>query len=140
MDYRKDLEKLAKRSVMASKFVTSDFETLDPMDDKKINPMDFSFHPSGNCGCIELGDDYMFGIRCNHLIWMEGWTEGTERFWTQEDIIAAGAAKDFENSFNTILVCGNHKGLFMQKLIVFHETSVENYLVTIKKIHLEATE
>ena len=39
MDYRKDLEKLAKRSVMASKFVTSDFETLDPMDDKKINPI-----------------------------------------------------------------------------------------------------
>ena len=24
-----------------------------------------NFHPNGKCGCVELDDDYLFGIRCN---------------------------------------------------------------------------
>ena len=39
---------------------------------------DLTFHPTGKCGCIELKDEEMFGIRCNHLMWMmEGWRKSS---------------------------------------------------------------
>ena len=34
-----------------------------------------NFHPNGECGCIELDDDYLFDIRCNHLMWATGYCE-----------------------------------------------------------------
>ena len=49
-----------------------------------------SFHPQKS-GCLELDDWYMFGIRCNHLVWVEGYSE--------EDC-----------DLGTIYLMGNHKG------------------------------
>ena len=70
----------------------------------------FSFHPNGNTGCIQVDDDYIFGIRCNHLIWMEGYCEGVEFWWEEND-----------RKWDSILICGNHKGYFRIKMIVIHD-------------------
>ena len=67
---------------------------------------DFSFHPNGKCGCITLNDESMFGIRCNHLMWAEGWIEGAE------------------NNL-AILVYGNHKGVLEIVLLTFSEKEGE---------------
>lgn len=58
-----------------------------------------TFHPNGKTGCIEMNDDYIFGIRCDHMIWVEGWCEDQEPFiteWGQE----------------CIMLLANHKGDF----------------------------
>lgn len=68
---------------------------------KRYDIGDFSFHPNGNCGCLLANDDMMFGIRCDHLIWVEGYCEESE-----------------DNDM--IIVFGNHKGTFMSYLIVFN--------------------
>lgn len=133
-----DLLKLAKCSVMANRLMSCKVEliSLETNFREKLsfNQDDFAFHPNGNCGCIRMGDDYIFGIRCDHLMWMEGNCEGTESFWNGNDHLAAESADDTDDVFCTILITANHKGIFMQKLIVFHAMTVENYLVTIKKI------
>lgn len=81
---------------------------------KKEN-IEFSFHPNGMSGCLNIDDDYRFGIRCNHLIWVEGWCEGYEEWWRKE-----------EQKFNAILLMGNHKGHFMMKLVAIHNNNNEN--------------
>lgn len=63
---------------------------------------ELSFHPNGKCGCITLNDESMFGIRCNHLMWAEGWLEGAE-------------------NNQTILVYGNHKGVLEIVLLTIAE-------------------
>ena len=73
----------------------------------------FSFHPNGNTGCIHINDDYIFDIRCNHLIWIEGECEGVEFWWKEKDFEEEGYPK-------SILICGNHKGYFKIKMIVIH--------------------
>lgn len=55
----------------------------------KPNVTDIMFHPNGNTGCILANDDYMFGIRCDHLIWIEG----------ESEVFGRG-----------YMVVGNHKG------------------------------
>lgn len=50
---------------------------------------DLMFHPNGKTGCITVDDDYIFGIRCDHLVWIEGYSE------------------IFGNGY---LAIGNHKG------------------------------
>ena len=67
---------------------------------KEVDIYDTTFHPNGECGCISLFDEYMFGIRCNHLMWAEGWIED-------------------EDQSDAILIYGNHKGEVVTKLIVF---------------------
>lgn len=64
-----------------------------------------SFHPNGKCGCIEMNDDDIFGIRCGHLIWAEGACEGIEPFLNEKD------------EKTVILVYGNHKGTLISKLL-----------------------
>ena len=59
-------------------------------------------------GCITLNDKSMFGIRCNHLMWAEGWIEGAE-------------------NNHAILVYGNHKGVLEIVLLTFSEKE-EEYL------------
>jgi hypothetical protein len=59
---------------------------------------DVTFHPNGECGCIELDDDYFLDIRCNHLIWMDGNVE--DKDWSK-----------------AVLVCGNHKWSMEARLI-----------------------
>lgn len=51
-----------------------------------------SFHPNGNVGCIKAHDEYAFGIRCDHLIWIEGEIENMR-------------------CQKAILLIGNHKGV-----------------------------
>ena len=127
-DYRaelkqiQDLIKLAKQSKMAFEFLENEVEII-PLaninEEPEFNQDDLSFHPNGKCGCITVGDDYIFGIRCSHLIWFEGNCEGFESFWKDKD---SDLTKDhFSELFHSIMICGNHKGIYMQKLIVFHK-------------------
>lgn len=73
---------------------------------------EFSFHPTGNCGCITSDDiSYSFGIRCRHLMWSEGWCEdGTDEDGYYEGEIGEPSS---------ILIYANHKGYFYMRLIVF---------------------
>lgn len=103
-DFNEDLRKLGESSPLAKQFVQ-----LNILEHCKIADIDsksleeFTFHPNGDCGCISLLDDYMFGIRCDHLMWSDGDCEGTEPF--------------LNGNKPAILVYGNHKGIFMMKLI-----------------------
>ena len=70
---------------------------------------------------METFDDYVFGIRCDHLMWAEGNCEGIEPFWSMRDReYASDDDRDFVLKYKSILVFGNHKGILMTKLIVLH--------------------
>ena len=73
------------------------------------------FHPTGKCGCLEVYDDYRFGIRCNHLMWAEGWNE----FFNVKD-------KNGYDVDNTLYIYGNHKGCFLSLVIVFDNSGDED--------------
>ena len=63
---------------------------------------EFNFHPNGKCGCIEMNDDYLFGIRCNHFMWADGYLEHRPFYQTESSE---------ENPLNDcIMIYGNHKG------------------------------
>ena len=62
---------------------------------------DNTFHPK-KCGCLEVNDDYKFGIRCNHLVWIEGYTENDD--------------------LGTIYLMGNHKGTLTLYGISLYDT------------------
>lgn len=104
-----DLEKLSAYSPLAKQIVESNLtkhckEVTLIGSDIVEGLNEFSFHPNGKCGCVELNDDYMFGIRCNHLMWCDGECEGVEPF--------------LDNPLGrAILVYGNHKGNLYMKLI-----------------------
>ena len=70
-------------------------------DDNVADPTDY-FHPI-NSGCIILDDDYLFGIRCNHLIWIDYY-----------DL----------DSLKTLLI-GNHKGATQFRVIEYTDTCDE---------------
>lgn len=108
----KDIEKLALCSEMAYKY-WRDYEIIDIEEYHKKQPDALSFHPNGLSGCMLLTDDYAFDIRCNHLMWMEGYCEGIEYFWNEND------HKNL--SYNMIILFGNHKGGLVTKLLVLHE-------------------
>lgn len=55
-----------------------------------------AFHPDGCSGCILSNDEPVFGIRCNHLIWMTG---------------------DHETDGPGVLLVGNHKGSLTMALL-----------------------
>ena len=112
----KDIEKLAMVSETARKY-GNNYDVI-PMEDYTIEQDDeLSFHPNGKCGCLSLDDGYAFGIRCNHLIWVEGHCEGIEHFWKKSD----EPDDDSDWSFNTILLIGNHKGGLRQHILAFHK-------------------
>ena len=104
LDLVYDLIMLANQSKMAFKNLLNEAEVI-PLENIENDPVyntePLSFHPNGKCGCVDMGDDYIFGIRCGHLIWFEGKCEYPD--------------------CEAIIVCGNHKGIYMQKLIVFHK-------------------
>ena len=61
------------------------------------NSEDLAFHPNGCCGCVVVLDDYIFGIRCDHLMWMLG---------------------EHESHKGTgVLLLGNHKGTLVLKFL-----------------------
>ena len=70
-----------------------------------------SFHPKGNTSCIYLDDDYFLGIRCNHLILIDGMLDG-----------------GFQPC---ILILGNHKGWNRMRLVeyqLFEEFSEDDLM------------
>ena len=97
-----DIEKLALVSEMAKKH-KDNYKVIELGDFNSFQ--DFAFHPNGNCGCILVEDDYIFGIRCDHLIWVEG---------SCEDI-------ECEDGKDVIIVFGNHKGSIRINFIVFNQ-------------------
>ena len=101
-EFLRSMNKLSESSELAKEFLgeKSYFGMIDSEGS--------DFHPNGNCGCVELDDDYLFGIRCDHLMWMEGNVEDNY-LWTKD--------LDSEDA-RAILVCGNHKGLFMSYIIL----------------------
>ena len=109
-----DIQKLAEKSEMVKKALSEKrnfnlFTLYQLQEGLLCNPHnEFSLHPNGNCGCIELDDDYMFGIRCDHLMWSECWCEGVEGFWDENNL----------DEDDIILIYGNHKGLFTIKALV----------------------
>ena len=115
-----DIKKLALCSEMA-RYHGSNYEIIDINDYRNYQIDDLSFHPNGNCGCILLNDDYAFGIRCDHLMWAEGNCEGIEYFWTENDHSIARTKESLFESYNMIIVYGNHKGGLYTKLLVLHE-------------------
>ena len=123
-DLIRDLIRLAKHSPMANKYILHEVEVINLANSDEapeFNQEDFSFHPNGKCGCVRMGDDYLFGIRCDHLIWMEGNCEGVESFWEVGDNFDSTDEDPFINGHYSILISGNHKGYFKQKLIIFHK-------------------
>ena len=58
---------------------------------------DCTFHPNGKTFTMVLDDDYFLGIRCDHLVFVEGYREGLP-----------GTA---------FLVIGNHKGITVMKIL-----------------------
>lgn len=96
-NYYNDLTVLAHYSDMAKEMVVSDKKVCISEIDSISNT---GFHPNGKCGCINLNDDYLFGIRCDHFMWTE--------FWTEDD-------------FAVIIIYGNHKGSLISKCIMMYE-------------------
>lgn len=58
---------------------------------------DYTFHPNGKTFTMVLDDNYFLGIRCDHLVFVEGYREGIP-----------GTA---------FLVIGNHKGITVMKIL-----------------------
>ena len=88
---------LSQKDVSVKEFFSIDADTWGKL---------FTFHPNGNCGCLKLNDDYFLGIRCDHLMWCEGWCEHTDEI-----------LDTWENADDVLMFYGNHKGLFVAKVI-----------------------
>lgn len=110
-----EMETLSKLSTLASEMYEknvhyevhtimdwNNFPTQKQMYQLSENGESIGFHPTGPCGCILLDDEYFYDIRCEHLIFIEGWTEGY--------------------SNKSILLIGNHKGGMIQQLITFDKS------------------
>ena len=86
-----------------------------------------NFHPNGECGCIELDDDYLFDIRCNHLMWATGYCEylpGVYGQHSDSDFLIdtlldndVMTIEEWEEHPSDILIYGNHKGGICCKLL-----------------------
>lgn len=109
-----DFDKLALVSDVAEKHISDPFEIITIFDFDCSRVTEVTFHPNGKCGCLILSDDYLFDIRCDHLMWADGVCECTESFWTDKD-----RAKEEWN--DAIFIYGNHKGNLKGELIIFHE-------------------
>ena len=125
--FEKDMEILREHSDYAKKYAFYTTMTIDgdecrlcDYDVRILNPdssirlldvfgwcitgeyLDDAFHPN-NAGCIELFDDYFFGIRCDHLVWID--------------------YNDFQ-SYHTLLI-GNHKGITYFRVITYKKNYSE---------------
>ena len=99
MDIRDDIVTLAGHSDLAKGMLRKiDKVAIDTIVAPGKCGDDMPFHPNGRSGCVVTGDDYLFGIRCDHLMWAEGWVE---------DPLA-----------DAIMLFGNHKGTLVIRLIV----------------------
>lgn len=131
--FKHSLENLAKHSKLVETCQNAGMKSKifcldDPTSREKIVNFDFdpyiTFHPTG-CGMIELEDDYLFDIRCNHCIFIEGYCEGDETDWECEsvwwtdDFEVCQNENSWRNAFPAVLIQGNHKGAFRQFIICF---------------------
>lgn len=137
MEFWDSIELLAKQSDLARRICKRGYctsTTIFEEDDYMFNNQ-FGFHPNGKCGCIKTNDKYIFDIRCEHLMWAEGYVEynlcndeenlvwneslnNNGQLVTKENMYYEGAPFDdrvYEG--NAILIYGNHKGIFIMKLI-----------------------
>jgi len=110
--------KLFEVSNVAKRFKDGACEVCELIDPYSCNGQMLSFHPTGKCGCIELGDDYIFGIRCSHLLWADGTCEELSDYCDDEEIIDDEESYD-PNYSDTVMIMGNHKGNTWLKVIHF---------------------
>lgn len=102
-----ELKKMSKFSDTAKMFLENDDDKhclFCYEKNKLIDSGETDFHPK-NSGCIKLNDEYMFDIRCDNLIWIEGATE--------------------EGDFGTLYFIGNHKGQLRMIAIGLYDISVK---------------
>ena len=88
---------MLQKTVCIKEFISEDVNTWGKL---------FTFHPNGNSGCLEMNDDYFLGIRCDHLMWCEGRCEHTDEI-----------LNTWDNADDVLIIYGNHKGLFVGKVI-----------------------
>lgn len=109
-DYVMDANnELAKHSAIANDLIGKKFAVVTMLYNDDVTTTDsttigngIGFHPNGRSGCIFMNDEFLYGIRCNHLMWMDGY---------------------FEGSFNPgLLLIGNHKGDLVIKAIIFERS------------------
>lgn len=117
-DISKDLSVLSQRSWNIKKNLTDNNPKhfIYITDFEKDFFYDSTFHPQFS-GVVKLDDSYMFGIRCDHLIWIEGWNEncGTD---------------EIVGEYYTIYVMGNHKGkMCCVKISFLNEEEMEEEMI-----------
>lgn len=117
---------LSKNSGAARKIVQSErvwgeilLTGLDQSEPEDLYDGSPTFHPDGRSGCILMNDEYFLDIRCDHLMWMDGWLEPNDL------ILADGACDKIEeiedSGYNAeipaVLIVGNHKGCLYVRLL-----------------------
>ena len=113
--FQSDFEVLTGHSELAFKLKSRNYDVFTVLDWDNYDPkgtayswssgQGFGFHPNGRIGCINLNDDCFMGIRCNHIMWMDGWCEGL--------------------CCPAITLVGNHKGGIILKVILFEKEEEE---------------
>ena len=105
-EIKKSLEKLSSKSGVARAMLAkSNIQVTDILDYESYHK-ESTFHPDGESGSIELNDEYCMGIRCNHLIWVEGCCED------DDDYVNVGAPEE-----KVLMIMGNHKGFLKIQVI-----------------------
>lgn len=108
------------RNNAGKKFFILEFEE----DGDDFGPYDI-FHPKDITGVIQLRDDYMFGLRCDHLVYVEGVSHlyGITLHYDDKDSIKVKELLKYldnikgEVAHNSILLIANHK----LRLIIFEQ-------------------
>lgn len=117
----------AKRIYKYGKFVViTIFEENGNITENYCTDKEFGFHIGKNAGIVALNDEYIFDIRCEHLQWTEGWIEydldsNEPNLCMLKTLDKNGKIKNSESpdgNVNAIMISGNHKGSFVQKLII----------------------
>lgn len=112
-EYRdQDFEKILHSSPICNKHMHDDYALFEYDSFEDIDAPYDIFHPQNNSGIILLDDDYLFGIRCEHLVWIDGETAP----WSYEEEIGCEMNVKLTDA---VMLIGNHKGNLKIKLIVF---------------------
>lgn len=83
---------------------------LDQCEPEELYKGSPTFHPNGRSGCILMEDCYFLDIRCDHLVWTEGWLEPT-------DDLVDGSLSKRGSEFPAVMILGNHKGCLYVRLL-----------------------
>ena len=101
--------------------------------DRPIDEEEGAFHPDGGCGCVVMDDDYICGIRCDHLIWMTGWHEYHNRHQSRKfDKVKNWDNRPGSDDYDCLLLVGNHKGIVEMRLVLEkYDNTPKTYLETL---------